>query len=555
MVILGFLSSVFFLIGPYLSSLYVDKSFLKKDLNVFLKLSVLGAALVLISALAKFSNDILKKRLAVRIKLNLSRKLIKKLFSLDMGFFRSSSIGENIYRISNIEPLADFIADQIPFLLVDISKLFIILAISLWLNLRLTVFLLALSPLFLLQSLYIRKKIRPLYNEIWSSRVKLTKLLEESLANVQIVKALGLNKWQEHVYVRQLLKNIRLGLNGFRWSVFNSLGAVFLSKGAYGLISLYGGWMIIQGKISLGTFSAAMLYIVQLGNLLQSLSYRFEYFIQQGISLDKIAQIISLDAQIRDHPGAENIISLKGKVFFQGVKFGYEKDRLVFDQFLWIAIVGPSGCGKTTLANLILRLYDPQGGKITIDGVDLKGIKLESLRNKIAIATQDPLLFDLSIRDNIVCDLNNLTEDKVQEAGRIAQMHDFIKWLPCGYDTFIGESGCQLSQGFKQRVALARAITREPDLLILDEATSSIDSATEDKILNALRLKRAGRSTVVISHRLSTIKDADLLFLFTADGKIEEGTHSELLSRSQAYREFFTSQMTEETRRDFAREF
>jgi len=204
--------------------------------------------------------------------------------------------------------------------------------------------------------------------------------------------------------------------------------------------------------------------------------------------------------------------------------------------------VGPSGCGKSTLINLILRLYEPRQGEVLLDGMDLRMIRLNDLRKNIAIATQQPLLFDVSIGENIRGGLKNLTQEEIEEAARIAYLDDCIKELPQGYDTLTGEDACLLSHGLKQRVALARAIARKSGLLILDEAISSVDAFTEEKILRALRQKRRNLSTIVISHRLFAVKDADRIYFLKGDSIIEEGTHAQLMAKSQSYQDFFKNQ-------------
>ena len=205
-------------------------------------------------------------------------------------------------------------------------------------------------------------------------------------------------------------------------------------------------------------------------------------------------------------------------------------------------MVGPSGCGKSTLINLILRLYEPKQGEIFWDGIDLRRIHLDALRKNIAIATQEPLLFDVSIGENIRCGLKHITDAQIEEAAGIAHLDDYIKELPRGYATLIGEDAYRLSSGLKQRVALARAIARKPGLLVLDEAISSVDVLTQEKILADLRQKRSNFSTIIISHRLFGVKDADRVYFLKGDSIIEEGTHAQLMEQSKAYQEFFKNQ-------------
>jgi len=554
--ILSLFSSSFVLIGPYFSKLFIDKAFINRDLSKFLNLSILGAAVFIFSTLARLAEDIIKNKIAIKLRLNLAGKFIKKFFSLDLEFFQSKSVGENIYRLSDTESISNFILEQCPSFLLDISKLPILLGLCLWLNMPMTIFFLALSPLFIIPNAYLQKKLRPLYEEIWKYSAQLSKHIYEVFSKILIIKAFGLESYQRRAYARTLINNIRWSIRSFRWAIISSLSSSVLSKAVFGGIALYGGWLIIKGRLSIGSYTAVMLYLKQLGGLFMSLGDRFGHFIRQAVSFDKFFEVMDIQPRIKDIAGAKTLRPVKGEVCFKGISFGYQKEKAIFKEldlsipaFSWTAIAGPSGCGKTTLVNLILRLYEPWKGGIFLDGFDLKTIKLSSLREGIAIATQQPLLFDVSIRENISYGLKGISQDEIEASAGIASVHDFITRLPCGYDSLIGEDACRLSQGLKQRIALARAILRNARLLILDEATSSVDSLTEEKIFRALRQKRQGLSTIIISHRLFSIKDADRIY-FLEDGKIEEGTHNQLLSESKPYRDFFRNQMEEKNEND-----
>ncbi|MDD2751753.1 MAG: ABC transporter ATP-binding protein [Candidatus Omnitrophica bacterium] len=547
--LLSFLSSLFFLIGPYFSKLFIDKAFLAKNLEKFINLSLWGIVVFVFSTLFTLIGDIVKNRISVKLRLNLSHKLIRKFFSLDISFFHAKSIGENLYRLSDTEIVANFLLEQCPQILTDILKVILILGICLWLNPRMTVLLVVLSPLFLIQSFYIQKKLRPIYEEIWKFSAYLYKELNEAFSKILIIKVLGLENFKRRRYLNSLIKNIRWRIKSFRWGLISSITSSFLSKAIFGVITLYGGWLIIKGDLSLGSYTAVMIYLTQLGALLESLGFRLRNFVQESVSLEKLFEVLNTQAKIRDLPQAKNLKNIKGEIVFENVRFGYQENLPVFQGLSltipassWVGIVGPSGCGKTTLFNLILRLYDPWKGEVALDGQDLKLIKIKNLRENIAIATQQPLLFDASIKENICYGLKGISQAEVEEVARITCIDNFVNQLSDGYDSPIGEDAYRLSQGFKQRVALARAILRNPRLLILDEATSSVDSLTEEKIFNNLKKRRAGLTTLIISHRLFSVKDADKIYFLQGGGHIETGTHEELLSASFAYREFFQNQ-------------
>lgn len=473
---LNLLASAFFMAAPYFSKLFIDKAFIGRDMAKFLSLSVIGGALFIFSALSKAVEDILKNRVSIKLKLDLADKFIRKFYSLDLGFFRAKSVGENAYRLADTESAANFILEECPNILADIVKIFVILGVSLWINSKMTALLLVLSPLFLLHRLFLQKKLKPFYEESWNLSAKIYKEIHEAFSRILIIKAFGLESLKRHDYVRSVIRNIRAGLRIFRWSIASSITSSFLSKAVYGAITLYGGWLIIKGDLSIGSYAAVMIYLSQLGILLDSFGYKFEYLTKELVSIERYFEVMNTRPKIVDAPAARSIARLKGEIFFKDVSFGYEEGKEVLHKVnleipacSWVGISGPSGCGKTTLISLIMRLYDPWGGEIFLDGNALRQVELKSIRKHISIAAQEPHLFDFTIRENIAFGLKGVTDEQVKKAAQIACIHDFIEQLPRGYSTCIGEDGCRLSEGQKQRLAIARTVLRNPGILILDE--------------------------------------------------------------------------------------
>lgn len=547
---LGVLSSSFFLIGPYFSKLFIDKAFINKDLAKFLNLSIWGAGVFVVSAFFKALSDIIRNKISIKLKLNLSDRFIRKFYSLDLKFFHSKSVGESVWRLADTGSVSQFFLDEIPSIMVDLLKLVVILGICLWMNMRMTLLLVVLSPLFLIHSLYIQNKVKSIYEQIWKNSALLSKEIYEAFSRILIIKAFGLEHFKRNNYLHTLIHNIRWNLKSFRWNIITSLTTSFLSKIVFGVISLYGGWLIIKGHMTIGSYTAVMIYLTQVGGLFSSFGSRFTYATQQVISLEKFFEVIDAAPEVRDSPKAKSIGLIGGEVRFEDVEFGYERDKiilkgvnLVIPKGSWVGVVGPSGCGKTTLINLIMRFYDPWGGRMLFDRADFKDIKIASLRKQISIATQEPLLFDAAIRDNISYGLRGVDQKKIVAAAEAACVHEYIMGLADGYSSLIGEDAYRLSQGLKQRVALARAILRNLPILILDEATSSVDSFTEEKIFNNLKKQRLGMTTIIISHRLFSVKDADRIFFLNKDAKLEDGPHRELLVKSSTYKEFFCNQI------------
>lgn len=545
--LLSLFSSSWLLTAPYISRLFIDKAFLNKDIGNFINYIFLSVVIFIISMLFKTGETVLKNKVTVKLKFDLTNKFIKKLYSLDLDFFQAKSVGENIYRLSDMDTMIAFITEKLPNFLGSVFKLPVILGIAFWLNFPMTMFLLIASPLFLFQSLYIQKKAKPIYNQIWKQSAELSKKINEALSNILVVKTSGWESLQRRGYLKLLRENIRWQVKIFRWSVIGSLAASFLSRAVFGIVALYGGWLIIEGRLSLGSYTAVMLYLSQLAMLLQSLTYEVEFFTKDIVSFERFFEVMETMPKIKDLPGAKHLKFDKGRIQFKNVWFGYRRENPVFkgldftiDSCPWAAIAGPSGCGKTTLINLLLRLYEPWRGEISLNGIDFQMIKIESIRKNIAVAPQQPILFDLSIKENICYGSAGINKARIIESAKIAQVHDFISGLPKGYDTVIGEDACRLSGGLKQMLVIARTIIHDPCILIFDEAASSIDSFTEQKIFRALRERRQGLNTIIISHRLSAIKDADRIYFFKDEGRIEEGSHNQLLSASSYYKNFFS---------------
>jgi len=546
---LSLFSASFGLIMPYFSKLFIDKAFVNKNMHNFIKLAIVSAALFLISTMMNLISGVVRNRVSVRIKLALASAFIKKIYMLDMAFFNSQAAGENIFRLSDTESVANFIVEFLPGTGLDLVKVLIILGISLCINVPLTIVLLILSPLFLVNRLFLQKRLRSTSEEIWRYRANFFRQVTESFSKILIIKTFSLERFQQCRHVKSLIENIRSSINNFRWSTINMLSASFLSKSVLGVVTVYGGWMIIKGKLTLGSYTAVMIYLTQLGALFDSIATRMAYWVNGMVSVDRFYEIMDMVPAIKDQPDAIEMEQVRGIINFKEVTFGYEKDNAIFENLnleipagSWVGMVGLSGSGKTTLMNLILRLYEPTLGDVQLDGVSIKGIKLKSLRSNIGIATQQPLLFDLSVKENIRYGLKSLSNEEIIDAAKIACIDSYITDLPQGYDSLIGEDACRLSQGQKQRVSIARAVARKPRILILDEATSSVDAYTEEKIFENLRVKRQGLGTIIISHRLSVVKNSDSICFFNK-GLLINGKHEELLRDSQDYHDFFKNQL------------
>ncbi|UCC95151.1 MAG: ABC transporter ATP-binding protein, partial [Candidatus Omnitrophota bacterium] len=378
------------------------------------------------------------------------------------------------------------------------------------------------------------------------------KVLQEVFSHIHLVKALGREKYEMKRFELNLQKRVETELKNAKVSQVGSFSSSVLQKIISGIIALYGGYQVIRGTMTLGSLTAIMIYLTQFIGYLKSVGELYQITVVNSVVRSRLAEILDIRPHIYDAEDAGPYHIKKGTVEFREVYFGYKENNLVLRNMSFlvepqakIALVGLSGSGKTTILYLILRLYQQQKGAVFIDGVDTRKIKLESLKSQVSIALQDSLLWNDTIMNNISYGAESATGDDVIRAAQLAHAHDFIMKLSNQYDSVIGERACKISEGQKQRIAVARTLIRKPKVLILDEAMSSLDSETEDKIVDNIKKEFKDSTAIIVSHRLSTVKKMDFVYFLENPGKMDIGTHSSLLLQNKNYRELFASQIEE----------
>jgi ATP-binding cassette subfamily B protein len=425
-----------------------------------------------------------------------------------------------------------------------------------YLDWKLTLFSLAFLPIFIYPARRVGNMQRDLVAESQEELATMNSQMQETLSvsGALLVKTFGrqeaeIDRFEESARrVRAL--NIRRAMVG-RWFMM-SMG--IFSALAPAVVYWYGGHQIIDGQSSLGTVVAFGGLLTRLfGPVTQLLSIHVTVLSSLAL-FERIFDYLDLEQEIADRPGAQPLVEPQGHVRFEDVGFGYTKDRPTLEHISFevppgkfAALVGHSGAGKTTVAYLVPRLYDVQSGRITIDGHDIRDVTMESLGQSIGMVNQEPFLFHSSIRENLRYGTPEATDEQIEQAARAANIHDLIASLSRGYDTIVGERGYRLSGGEKQRVAIARALLKDPAILILDEATSSVDSETERAIQEALEHLTRGRTVIAIAHRLSTIVSADLIVVLDGGRIAEMGSHVELLAHEGVYARLYRQQFREET--------
>jgi subfamily B ATP-binding cassette protein MsbA len=489
--------------------------------------------------------------LGARFILDLRVRLYGYLQRLSLSFFERTSTGELMSRVANdVEALENFVTHGVILTTVDLLRLVGATAMLLALDWQLALVVLALLPVIAIALRHFNRRARPIYRQARDRLGDINARLQDNLAGIRVIQAFGREETElerfRHVsddYYRQRVRAIRT------WSTFFPALSFIAAFGGT-LVLGAGAWMVINKQLSLGTLVAFMAYITSFYDPLRRLTEVDNTFQQAIAAGERIFELLDEVPDIQDSSDAVALDEIDGDVAFDDVHFRYGSgDEVLHDVDFhmapgeMVAMVGPSGAGKTSIASLLCRFYDPIHGRILVDGHDLRGVQVKSLRRHVAVVLQDTFLFNTTVRDNLLYGKPDAGEKEMVAAAKAAYAHEFIEQLPLGYDTEIGERGVKLSGGQKQRLALARAILADPRILILDEATSSVDAEAEHLIQQALDEVLKGRTALVIAHRLSTIRNADKIIALE-EGRIREvGDHKELLARGGLYSQLYQRQL------------
>ena len=467
--------------------------------------------------------------------------------SLSLAFHDRSRSGELIGRVTNdARNVMDALVHTTGEVLINFLNFIGIAIVMLFVNWRFSIIALAYAPILYLLFSQFRKKIKASAEVTRSEDGQILNATHETISAIRIVKAFGreidsLRRFEEHGTAR-----LRAGIRSALWeSSFEPIIDLIKAIGTATVV-LYGTYRIFTGNLTVGELLIFISYLSTFYNPLKRFS-KLAGMLQTGaVSGERLTQLLDTQQIIQDHPGALHMGRARGQVEFNRVRFSYDETaNPILEDISFqvkagqkIAIIGATGAGKSTLANLLMRFYDPREGLVRLDGIDLRRIYLKDLRRQFALVPQEPLLFALSIRNNIAYGKPEASIKSIVEAARAANAHHFIMQLPYGYDTIVGERGGSLSVGQRQRIAIARALLQDAPILILDEPTAALDSVSEYEVMKALERLMEGRTTFIIAHRLSTIKNADLILVIEHGQVAESGNHTELMSLNGRYAEF-----------------
>ncbi len=538
----------------YINKQIVDQGINLRNPGVVYQLAVLYGSIILLQAITVFTFVYLAGILGERIQYDLRKKMFNHLQDLSLSYYAQNAVGRLIARVtSDTGRVADLMTWGVvdtTWAILNITTSLVFMTIINW---RLALIVSVIIPIMVLIAVQFRRKILVEFRESRRANSRITGAYNESIQGVRVVKALG--REDENLKEFQELTG-RMYHASYRaaW-----LSALFLptvqivAAVALGSIIWYGGLQLEVGLITIGGINAFVSYLTFMMWPVQDLARVYAEMQHSVASAERIFKLIDTEPEVRDRPDAAPAATLLGEIEFEHVDFYYEDRKPVIQDLSLkvapgevIALVGPTGGGKSTIVNLVCRFYEPRSGTIRIGGRDYLEYTLESIHSRIGIVLQTPHLFSGSVRENIQYGRLTATNEEIEDAARTAGAHEFVSKLPKGYDENVGEGGNLLSVGQKQLISLARAVLAKPELFIMDEATSSVDTLTEALIQRGMEALMRGRTTFIIAHRLSTVRRAHRI-LVIEDGRItEEGTHAELLRKHGHYYRLYTQQFQQE---------
>ena len=550
--ILTLITSATTLIFPWLIKELFNSALVSKDIPTLKRIIFLAFAILGLEACASYLQILNFAYLGANVSTNMRITLFDHLQNASFRYFQKTHTGDMVSRLMNdVGTVQNLLTSEIINLIRQPLLLVGGFILMLTINLKLSLFIALFIPIFVIVATPLGRKVKDKAKAMQEKLGEMTSLVQDTLSGILVIKAFLLEKFTlqkleavSKEFIDTVLKNARYRAIMASLGLFG--GAVpFL--GALG----YGSFLVINNRLTPGGLVAFIWYMALVIEQVALFSNTWANLQSALGASERIFQVLAEPKELEVARGTIDLKEVRGDIVFSNVSFTYTGEEVLRGINIHIkagekvAIVGPTGAGKSTLAALLLRLYDPQEGEIYLDGINLKKIKPTSLRKFIAAVPQDTIIFSGTVKENIAIGKLGASDEEIIEAAKLANAHDFIVNLPQGYDTILGERGAQLSGGERQRIALARAFLRKPPILILDEATSSLDSETEFKIYEAMQRLLEGRTAIIIAHRLSTVRSADKIFVLYEGKIIEEGNHEELIKLNGLYAKLYSLQMGE----------
>ncbi|MHB8577556.1 MAG: ABC transporter ATP-binding protein [Dehalococcoidia bacterium] len=553
----SFLTGLFVLVMPSIVGWAIDNTNLKSGKFDKAGLVFAGAAILIASVmrglfyyLQQYQGETLSQSVAY----DLRNQIYDRLQRLSYAYHDKAQIGQIMSRATqDVEGVRFYINMGIIRLLYTLVLLIAALVLMLISNWRLAIATWAILPMIAIRSYYVSDKMRPMWTKVQDSMGRIGTVLQENLSGVRVVKSFGREDFESKKFRVEADDQFHWAFGTNRIQAFNQPLMIFLGSLTSVISIWYGGHLVASGSLQLGQLTEFLLYLQILQMPVRSLGFMITIFARAQSAGERIFEIIDAESAVKEKPGAVELAKVRGEVAFENVSFGYDSISPVLKEISFttqpgemIALLGPTGSGKSTVVNLMPRFYDVTGGRVLVDGQDIRDVTLSSLRQNIGIVQQDVFLFIDTIRENIRYGRLDATDEEVEQAAKVARIHDFILTLPDGYDTWVGERGVTLSGGQKQRISIARTLLLDPSILIFDDSTSSVDMETEYLIQQALGDLMRGRTTFVIAQRLRTVRRADEILVLRRGQVVERGRHEELLENNGLYRSIYDLELRDQ---------
>jgi ATP-binding cassette subfamily B multidrug efflux pump len=546
--------TLFNLVVPRLLKEVIDRGLYGRD-GAFV---LLAAALVILINLFKgifaFGRVYFTEYVSQRVAYDLRNELYDRLQNLSFAYHDRTQTGELMSRAtSDVDQIRLFSGQGILHVVNTVLLMALILVIMFSMHARLALLSLLIMPPLAFTAISYGSRIRPMFGRVQQQFARVTAVLQENIAGVRVVKAFAREDYEIDKFRRENQVLMQRNLRAMRaWAFVQPLFPFLTGLGTV-LLLWYGGREALNGEISVGTLVAFNSYLMMLAQPVRQLGWIINVVSRAVASGERIFELLDARSPVQEKPNAIRLGRVRGHVVFEHVYFAYHPGVPVLHDISFeakpgqvIGLVGATGSGKTSIVNLIPRFYDVTSGRVLVDGYDVRDVTLESLRRNIGIVMQDPFLFSATVAENIAYGRPDATMEEIIAAAKAAQAHDFIMRLENGYDTHIGERGVNLSGGQRQRISIARALCMDPRILILDDATSSVDMETEHLIQQALKTLMQGRTTFVIAQRLTSVKDADLILVLDRGRIVERGTHEELVRQGGIYARIYELQLRDQ---------
>ncbi len=548
--LLVIISTAAALAGPILLGRAIDENIIPGDIAGLGRTALTMLLLFIAGGLAAAGHGLIMVNVAQRVVANLRADLFVHLQALSMAYHDQHRTGDLMSRVTNdSEAINRVLSNGLIQFITNLLQLAGIMVAMFLLNWRLAIATLILLPLMVLITMYITRLSRAAFRELQFNLGALNAVSEENIAGIRVVQAFDRAKGTEAQFEVVNAANRRSGTKAN--IITAALGPMFttMSTITIAATALLGGWLSLSSLVTVGVLATFVIYIMNFFRPMRSIAMLYNHLQSALAGAERIFEVLDAQPTVADDEDAQPIQKIKGEVKFEDVSFGYDAQEPVLRDFSLrasagqtVALVGPTGAGKTTIISLLSRFYDADRGRITIDGRDIRSVTQQSIRRQLGIVLQDTFLFSGTVMDNIRYGNLEATDDEVVAAAKLANADWFIRRLPLGYQAIVSEQGHNFSEGQRQLLAIARAVLADPRILILDEATSSVDTRTEINIQQALLRLMEGRTAFVIAHRLSTIRQADQVLVINEGRLIEQGSHEELLSQKGLYYSLYMSQ-------------